>query len=208
MLHLKYIPHFIHFGHSTSAHISNTSTYQHTQRLLQTYLEVAAGRARATGEETVRGRASGATGEENGERGGEACSVDGEVCSGDGEGACSGDRRGDGEGRASGATGEENGEGGGEACSGNGEAQATRATHFFGSISHKRLSKESKLLSLHPLVAFKLYNLKVAVIFKKNLQLRNKCMSFSIIKVSNNPTVSAKLGSTSIIISSSLSLIH
>jgi hypothetical protein len=72
--------------------------YQHIQRLLQTYLEVAAGRARATGEEmargharatgeeTVRGRASGATGEENDEGGGEACSGDGEACSGgDGE---------------------------------------------------------------------------------------------------------------------------
>jgi hypothetical protein len=52
---------------------------------------VAAGRARATGEETVRGRASGATGEENGEGGGEACSGDGEACSGDGGEACSGD---------------------------------------------------------------------------------------------------------------------
>jgi hypothetical protein len=52
---------------------------------------VAAGRARATGEETVRGRASGATGEENGEGGGEACSGDGgEACSGDGDEACSG----------------------------------------------------------------------------------------------------------------------
>jgi hypothetical protein len=87
---------------------------------------VAAGRARATGEETVRGRVSGATIEENGEGGGEACLVDGEVCLGDGEGACSGDRRGDGEGRASDSIGEENVEGGGEACSGDGgEAQAT-----------------------------------------------------------------------------------
>jgi hypothetical protein len=50
----------------------------------------------------MRGRALGATREENSEGGGEACSVDDEVCSsdgrGDGEGACSGNRRGDGEG--------------------------------------------------------------------------------------------------------------
>jgi hypothetical protein len=47
---------------------------------------MARGRAWATGEETARGRASGATGEENDEGGGEACSGDGEACSGgDGE---------------------------------------------------------------------------------------------------------------------------
>jgi hypothetical protein len=39
----------------------------------------ARGRARAIGEKTVRGRASGATGEENSEGGGEECSGDGEA---------------------------------------------------------------------------------------------------------------------------------
>jgi hypothetical protein len=74
---------------------NNIRTYQHIQWLLQIYLEVAAGRARATGEEmargraratreeTARGRASSVTREENDEGGCEACSGDGEMCSGD-----------------------------------------------------------------------------------------------------------------------------
>jgi hypothetical protein len=104
MLHLKYNPHFIHFGHSISTHISNISIYRHISAISAHTTTVTnipwsgsgecSGDRRGDGE----GRASGATGEENGEGGGEACSVVGEICSDDGEGACSSDRREDGEG--------------------------------------------------------------------------------------------------------------